>query len=205
MKKLLAFAAVVALATSASAASLSWGPGTGAFFLFKPGETVASMAQDFIDDGGIVPDGAKFVLVYLGQSTSLDVSSITSDMVKDSIAFEVAVDQWGDSTSKVGTQTITVLEGDSNNYQAGDSFAVAWFDGSSYKDIYDIKSYDTGEVDDPLSVVITIDKGFATNQRYSVSASGVTTDASFAVSVPEPATAALALAGLALLLKRRKA
>jgi hypothetical protein len=203
MKKLLAFATVVALATSASAASLSWGPGSGAFFLFKPGETVSSMAKEFIEDGGgTVPDGAKFVLVYLGQSTSLDVSSITSDMIKDSISFGYTTDTWGDSLASKDAQTITILESD--GYSAGDSFAVAWFDGKSYKDIYDV-SYDSGDVGNALSTVVTINNGFTATVRYSTTATTSSSDSAFAVSVPEPATAALALLGLGMLLKRRKA
>jgi hypothetical protein len=203
MKKLLALAASFAIASSASAASLSWGPGSGALFLFKPGETTAKMAGDFVDDGGTIPDGAKFVLVYLGQSTSLDVSTITDAMVKDSIAFGYSVDTWGDSTASTDARSITVLESD--GYSAGDSFAVAWFDGSSYKDIYDIESYDTGVVGGAISAVVTIDNGFAANQRYSVAATSQSSDTAYAVAVPEPATAMLAIAGLALLLKRRKA
>ena len=203
MKKLLAFAAVAAFASSASAASLSWGPGTGALFVFKPGDTTASMAGDFVDNGGTIPDGAKFVLVYLGQNTSLDVSTVTDSMVKDEIAFAYSVDSYGDSTSTTGNKNFTVLESD--GYSAGDSFAVAWFDGSTYKNIYDIKSYDTGEVGDPLSPVVTIDNGFAANTRYSGVATSHSADISYAVAVPEPATAALALVGLALLIKRRRA
>ena len=204
MKKLLALAAVAAFASSASAASLSWGPGTGALFLFNPGDSVAQMAQDFIDAGGTDPTGTgQFVLVYLGQSTSLDVSSITEDMIKARIDFAVKVDDWGDSVAKTDSSTITILEDD--GYSANDSFAVAWFDGSTYKNVYDIKSYDTGEVGDPLSAVVTIDNGFAANTRYSVTPTDISTDVSYGVSVPEPATAALALLGLGMPLKRRRA
>ncbi len=202
MKKLTILAAFVATALTASAASLTWGFGGGYLYVSKPGDAKAVQANDYKDT---IPDGAAFVLVYLGTSSTLNVGSITAADVVDSIAYDFVFDG-DDSWAKPASKGFNVSE---TSYNKDDYFGIAFYTGTGYSAIYAVTDYDDGTIGDALSPVIKIENLDATSDFSLYASDGGPKDSwgyhMAGVSVPEPSTAMLALAGLALLIKRRRA
>ena len=77
------------------------------------------------------------------------------------------------------------------------SFAVVWYTGKAFDYIYSI---DDGSALNTATTVADMARGNA-----SIEPAATTSGWGGVVSVPEPSTAMLALAGLALLIKRRRA
>ncbi len=196
MKKLLAFAAFVAMAVQAQAATISWGLGADVY-LMKAGEdyTSAVLADD--DSAPEVAAGSYLALVYLGQGVdSFNISDITADSVVDTAAYAIDTSMGGVDYKPFQTDTDV---NDTTKYADGASFGVVWFDGGSSKFDY-IYSIDDGSAFNAGTTIADMTRGSAT-----ILPASETQGWGGVVAVPEPATAALALLGLGMLLKRRRA
>ena len=198
MKKYIALAAFAATIGSASAASLSWGWGSGSLFVAKDGETAGVAAASFAGDTSNV----SLVLVYLGSSSSFTAADVTNDKVVDSIAYGYSGDD-EESFWEPRSKTFTVDA--SGGYSAGDYFGVAVKVGDTFKLAMDISDWDNGTIGDALAPVKAVSSLAANAPVTMLTVSGASSDSAAAVVVPEPGTAALALLGVGMLLKRRRA
>ena len=200
MKKYIALAAFAATIGSASAASLSWGWGSGSLFVAKDGETAGVAAASFAGDTSNV----SLVLVYLGSSSSFTAADVTNDKVVDSIAYGYSGDD-EESFWEPRSKTFTVDA--AGGYSAGDYFGVAVKVGDTFKLAMDISDWDSGTLGDAIAPVAQV-SSLAANApvtQLAATASSFTTDGAAAVVVPEPGTAALALLGIGMLIRRRRA
>ena len=193
MKKTLIALTVVAFALNASALSFQWAA-TGVSF----GGNTLKNSEDVTG-----------YLIYLGNGGSLSTSyAIEPDATAESIASSIgSVVNTKNKTSAVGKlQNTYTFDFGGEPGKNGDVFAllIAYTDKTADKTYVSLSSStmtlagledDTSSISNPtfsMSYSDSSDKG-------KVSSGGGWT------AVPEPSTAALALAGLALLLKRRKA
>ncbi len=214
MKKIITFAAVAAFTMMASATSLKWGYGSAYLYVSEDGVTGVQ--------GGTIPSGAQVCLIYLGSETTYDIANVTDAMVIDSYAAEAEFDGT-DYYMAGGTQTYQVTEGKTVEAKDGtsitmgsnDNFGIVFYDGTSYSCIYDVVDYDTGKLGAELKQVANIGAITPTAPMVSLDGTaGATQDdweipmAAVKVSstpIPEPATAALALLGLGMMFRRRRA
>jgi len=198
MKKLTMLAVLAALATSAHAASVAWGFG-GLVYLYD-GKTAALSTEST----ATVDPGAYLALVYLGQNVE---SYSLSDLTKEGTTAKV-VDQMSYSitttgkSSAIGKWNPTGQTYDDTAMKSGASFTVLFYNGSSFDYVYALSGTDKGAAKD--SNILTITNADMTTADGTIFATGGSTTAGV-VAVPEPSTAMLALAGLALLIKRRRA
>ena len=183
-KTFLAFAALAMMATSASALSFQWATNILKF-----------------DGTNLKSDtSVTAYLVYLGSGVSSVESSYSFDSLPSGVGTQVDSKAGTAATSKVSQK----FSFDFGTYGNGDSFAmVASYtkDGETYWNISETVYTLSGIADEtssPDAANFTFNNSTA-SPSSNVSAGGGWT------AVPEPNTAALALAGLALLLKRRKA
>jgi len=201
MKKFMTMAALAALAASASAATLTWGYGNGYLYLADEGASSAVQARDYT---GTVSGDAAFVLVYLGSSSTMDISKITAADVVDTIAYGTMFD--GDDNYA------DPAEKDYNPTQTG-YFGIAFFNGDAYTPLYAVTDYDNGTIGAALTPVVQVTDLSATAfpvelkgsnggplDAYDVPMAGV-----YATSVPEPGIACMALLGIGMMIKRRRA
>ena len=186
MKKL-ALIAFVAFATSmsANAASIIWELNTAAKVTF---------------DGSSVGKNATAYVVFLGSST---LSSLSYKDVIDGTqvggAYATSLGQLKakevtvDSASGVGNYALymTFVSGEKTYYNVSTS-------------LYQLKSADVTALLDEGTALPASSFAFS-DSKPAGSLSSTSASSGGWVAVPEPSTAALALAGLALLLKRRKA
>lgn len=207
MKKLATFAVLAALATTAQAASVLWGFG-GKVYLNKGDDTVLATATTAPE----VASGSYLALVYLGQNvTSYDLTTLSSDIadttkaakVVDSMNYGIVTTGKSSAIGKWNPNTSTYKD---NSMVSGASFTVLFYNAasSSFDYVYALSGSDKGAAYDSNILTITsADMVTADGTIYA----GSTTSASVngVISVPEPSTAMLALAGLALLIKRRRA
>ena len=192
MKKLLGITLVAMLATISQAASITWGSnGTTDRFL-----------QDV--DGGVtsanrLPKESIICLIYLGTGTSVTfdnkLESYSEETIGDAISggtvYTTGALTAGGTYSKTFGGTEWTTDKLNGNY------AILYFNATSWDDIK--KGTEFGITTDVTSVSLAAenDQTGKASLKNNVGLTGVI--------VPEPSTAALALAGLALLLKRRKA
>ena len=190
MKQILATLAVLA-SISSFGATVNWGIGASYF------ETTR-----------IAQGAAKAYLVYLGTSSTWDAFG-TANIVEiakngsTEIASATSLANGGASGSLEMTVGSTyVLNGTSVTAPASSNFGLLYVKGTgdaayyNAGSIYSFSEDDTQHYNATLKTFTWKDDKIATNP--SSSAQGW-------VAVPEPTTAALALAGLALLIKRRRA
>ena len=186
MKKLASLICLLA-AFTASATSVDWKSNTLSFE-----DTSLKKSTDVVG-----------YLVYLA-SGSL-ASSYTMDDSFSAATVGTVVSSDSDGANKGGQVTGTA-EWDYGTYKNGDSFALvlSYADSASGKTYWQISS--TVNTLDGISDETSIPTAFSNYDGSSAVSSGKSISAGSGwVAVPEPSTAALALAGLALLLKRRKA
>ena len=194
MKKILTALLAVGLISSASAITINW---TVSGIAFGSGNTLKS------------DNGLNAYLVYLGNGTGL-ASSYTESDLTDLISG--ASSATGRSVS--GTTNRGLVQNSYNSTAPdpttlnGDVYTILMTYTSEGKTYYNLSSK-TFTVDGVTSSISTLDpyQVAASDQTYTVKsevASSVSAGGGW-TAVPEPSTAALALAGLALLLKRRKA
>ena len=203
MKKLAILPVLAALATSAQAASVMWGFGEKVY-LNKGSDTVLSTAAS----APTVADGSYLALVYLGQNvTSYDLTTLVADIadttkaakVVDSINYGItttgkasAVGKWNPTTSTYNDTTMV----------SGASFAILFYNGTAFDNVYAYTGGSKGSAYDSNILKVASDDMVRASATIYATGSSATPGV---ISVPEPSAAALALAGLALLIKRRKA
>ena len=202
MKKIATLAVLAITAISASAATINWGFG-GDTWVSEDG-TIAKKAANFTGDAS----SSLIALVYVGQN----VSALTDDIltgVKDTDVVASATYKMG-TTAKTantwqlsGASPATVT---SDNYSVGASFAVLFNNGTKWDYFYAVDT-GSGAVGSAMknNVLVMTDLSVNAQTQYVYGTHLTGSNVAAAVSVPEPSTAMLALAGLALLLKRRKA
>ncbi len=192
MKKLTTLAAMVLVAASVQAASIQWTLSTGAATMKTPGATTALT-------------GTAYLIL------ANDLADLQSDIGADGFAESIKDYKLGEASITSGRNT-TTQTATSNKLTAGNSydFQVVIYDSASNQyytsSVKNQKAYDPTSSDDalqiPKSITLTADDVYATrgtNASTAPWASGAPS------GVPEPATGALALAGVALLFKRRRA
>ena len=184
MKKLIStFALMFAMTMTASAVSIAW----------------SSTAVAFGDSGTLKKDGGVTAyLVYL-ESGSFGTYTITDTFTAASVGTVVSKDE--DGTNMGGLSTGT-FQFDYGSYNDGDKFGLVLSYVSEGKKYWNISE----NVQALSGITSEIATPTAWNDgTYGGSVSTSATSRNSWVAVPEPSTAALALAGLALLIKRRKA
>ena len=189
MKRILSLLLSVSVISTASAVSFDW---TAASIKFNDAAVKASTA-------------VTGYLVYIGTATSVesvDISSDTISTITSNLGTQVSEKNKPNAYSKL-TGTYAFDFGSKVN---GDSFAMllTYADSESGKTYYNLSStvYTlsglTDETSTPDDAVFTFSYASAGSSSKATAGGGWT-------AVPEPSTAALALAGLALLIRRRKA
>lgn len=197
MRKLATLAVLAALATSAQAASIMWGFG-GKVYLNDGTSTV--LATD--SAAPAVDSSAYLALVYLGQNvSSYKLDDITSDKVVDSMTYGITTTGKSSAIGKWSPNTKTYKD---ESMQSGASFAVLFYNGSSFDYVYALSGSNMGAaLDSNILTVVNDNMPIANATIYATTSS---TGPGVAVaSIPEPGTAAMALLGLGLLIRRRKA
>ena len=188
MKKLL-LAAFAAITTSASAATLTWGFGSGELFLAEPGGE-AMIASEYT---GKLPDStACLVLVYLGTSETIDYSNVT---VVDSIEYASA----GDYYSKKQKNT-SITAGTVDGCAANDWFAILWYDGKKYSGAYNLSEWpdnDVGPVALGSMITATVQvTSLDSDKQFQQTISNASSETAGILVVPEPSVALLGLLGI---------
>lgn len=204
MKKITTFAVLALSAISASAATINWGFG-GNTWVSEDG-TTSKLAANFTGDK---PAG-YLALVYLGQYVTTISDAVLSGLSENDVVTGAKAEY------KMGTgRNASVWQIDnpsatvsSSTYSIGASFAVLYYNGAKFDYIYAanttsgaVGSAFTGNT---LTLTDVSDNAQAVS-IYATRTGGTTAVAGAIHAVPEPSTAMLALAGLALLIKRRRA
>ena len=193
MKNLLSIAAIALVAGVASAVNLSWGTASAVQF---NGSNLKS------NDG---------VTGYLIALTSLSSYTVDDTFSETSVGTVVSEKNKTGATSKISG---TWYDIDTDTYGNGDTFAVLlkYVDGSdTYWNLTSALVEMSGMTTDPPKNADTTSSAFsyATAEGTTLAAGGGWVKAKAAEPVipdtPEPATGALALAGVALLFRRRRA
>lgn len=193
--KLLSILLLSVLATAASAVTFKWSAAGVSFGGEKVGQTSAITGY----------------LVYLGGSDAGYATSYTISETTTGESLAKAIDVTGaimDGGSATGTSKMSKLQGQTDfewtKYENGDVFGMLLVYQTADKTYFNLSSATsaisglTDEITDPAAATFSF--SFATaDPSSSVKSGGGWT------AVPEPSTAALALAGLALLIKRRRA
>ena len=205
MKKFLTFAALAAFAASAQAATITWGFG-GDVYLVKASST------DYVGDAIAASDatapevktGSYLALVYVGQDVTSfnigDVSVANVTAAGDPATADYAIDSSYFSDYDPYQLSSITVEG---AYTTGASFGVVWYDAGRKKFDY-VYSMDDGSALNQTTIITWSGTNSAQAQGDIYACNGTTSYAGV-LAVPEPSTAMLAIAGLAMLLKRRRA
>ena len=181
---------MVVVATIASGASIKWAIG---------GAIDASASID--------TSVGSFVLAYIGTTSGIGVDAATfnTEMAKENSAYSIAdTGSWSDFY-RANRQTYAVTRTATVADVANATYQVFYLNNGVYSLVNDptISTISIG-IDSTTGIASTT--AYLNGQSTGGSTVYATGGAATAIaSVPEPATAALALAGLALLLKRRKA
>lgn len=192
MKKILSFAVVLS-ALASQAASFAWGTGTIAVSF--GGTTIAdgsaTMYLVLLDSA----DTTKmYTIDYTAPGTITTVASVQGSATSTAKRTAGRVSDTYKSDSIAGNQIYGAF------LKWTDSDNKVWYNFSA--DTYTVS---TAVDDDPTTTLQTAEFGFNLSTQTTITKSGETPSGWTTIAVPEPSTAALALAGLALLLKRRKA
>ncbi len=195
MKKFGILALLLAACTAAQAASITWQLNTSAKVNF--------------DSSSIGKNGSMYV-VYLGTENTL--ASLTYADVMGKTA--VGDSPYATSLGQVETKEVTVSVAESTCNPSGceNSYFAAYMQyesgGKTYinvsSTVFALTGADVNAFLTEGTAVPSSSFGF-TDSKPTTSLSTTSASSGGWVAVPEPSTAALALAGLALLLKRRKA
>ena len=197
MKKFMTIAALAAFAAGAHAATITWGLGADVY-LKEAGSSynTAVLANDA--SAPSVTAGSYLALVYVGQNVnSFSIDDISAASVVATAPYAI------DTTYSVDydpyqTDTITTA------YSDGAAFGIVWFDAGPNGGFSLIQSIDDGSTFSTATVVSDMSARGSATILPAADTNGWGGVLSVS-SVPEPATGALALAGVALLFKRRKA
>ena len=192
MKKLLSLTLIALAAASLQAASIQWKMSTGAATMKSPGTTTALT-------------GMAYLIL------ASDLADLQTDIAADGFAEAIKDYKLGEATITSGKNT-NDQTASSSKLTAGNSydFQVVIYDSTANKyytsTVKNQKAYDPNSDDDalkiPKAITLGADDVYATRGANPSTASWQSGEPS---GVPEPATGALALAGVALLFKRRRA
>lgn len=186
MKKTFTFIAVAVFAMTSQGAQIAWNLSNVAF----GGSKLADAGTEFVAS-----------LFYLGNGGSLAESYSADDIA----ALDIKESATGTTSKAANAGTYTLTEGSDKN---GDVFGMLLSYTTGGKTYYNIAAttYTLSGFADATSTVDSY-KLAASAMTYTTADASVTKASPGGgwTVVPEPSTAALALAGLALLLKRRKA
>jgi hypothetical protein len=184
MKKLLFFALCTAFASLASAGSIQWNinMGRNGYIADYKGEKMAG----------------DIYLILASSATALEEAAANNTFVtalaNASLGDPIEITSGKNNNAvNTATQPSTILAVGTEY-----SFSIVVFDTANKQ--YYISSALSEKAYDESAAVVSPNK-----ITFTTSEVGSTFNANWQTSVPEPSTAALALAGLALLLKRRKA
>jgi hypothetical protein len=207
MKKTILSAVLASLAMSSYGLGFSWQSSAAVSF----GESLVS---------GLTPNTYTAYLVYLGSDAAWGNTTITSSGIQLDTGDLATGDTSTSIAGKTGLQAkknstfveeFSGLIGSTTSggwtVKAGDTLGVFLkYTDADGKDWFNV-SADTFTIDSAATDITTGLSGtFAfSSSKTSITEGGKATAGGGWVAVPEPSTAALALAGLALLLKRRKA
>ena len=200
MKKTILAALLCAITTSASAVTLSWASATAMKF----------------DGSNLKSDtGVSGYLIYLGTSDLADSYSVTKSSTAETIISSIGTNT---GSSKTGSNAMSKLSGSFDfNYSDGyanDSSKFALLltyvkDGTTYFNLSSAAYTLSGGNDEDVANQIPLQDPNNASFAFSYGSAGESKTLSkgggWTVAVPEPSTAMLALAGLALLIKRRRA
>ena len=191
MKKLILIA-LSAIAVQAQAATINWGLGADVYLMKGSDFSTAKVAYD---SDLTVDSGAYLALVYVGSGVdTFDIGSVDADSVVAQASYAIDTDK---STYCDWDPAITKTTIAAADYADNSSFAVVWFTGKAFDYVY---SVDDGSAFNQATTVSDMARG-----NVTIAPAETTQGWGGVVSVPEPSTAMLALAGLALLIKRRRA
>jgi hypothetical protein len=145
--------------------------------------------------------GWQFCLVYLGSDTTMDISKVSSDNVVQTFDFGIYEDG-GDAYPDPFTETFDTTKSPVD-IAAGGNFGVAFFNGESYDYVYmtdgsGLGSAMTGTVAlaDVSATAFPVNHDFSNGGSIAVVAPA---------PIPEPGIACMALLGIGMMIKRRKA
>ena len=178
MKKFLAMAAVLAAAGATSAASLNWNISA----IYQPGTTTLA-------------SGYKAYLFITEQSGDFGATVTTADSVVEAMKSGADLTDYIAATGTTSDKgMVSGATGYYGAFGAGDSL-------TAFAVIVDAADYKSAS-----NYIVTTEKSqsWTSSTGAKALAFGSQANATW-VSVPEPATAALALLGLGLMIKRRKA
>lgn len=192
MKKFTLMLASVLAAGTASAAALNWGFSEDSLLYVK---STDGFANSYAGD----TSGWQFCLVYLGSDTALDISKVSSDNVVHTFDFGFYEDG-GDNFADPFRETFDTTQSPVT-IAAGGNFGVAFFNGESYDYVYmtdgsGLGAAITGTVAlaDVSATAFPVSHDFSNGGNIAVVA-----------SVPEPGIACMALLGIGMMIKRRRA
>ena len=206
MKRLATFAILVALATSAHAASIMWGFGDKVY-IYDGATGTAILASDA--SAPAVNAHSYLALVYLGQNVdSYDLVGLSKDIadsqkvasVVDTIDYGIVKTGKNNAIGKWNPNTHTYNSAD---MVSGASFTILFFnaDSSKFEYVYALDGTTKGNAYD--SNILTVTSDNMTIANASIYATGGVGDKPGVV--PEPSVAILGLLGLGMLIRRRKA
>ena len=194
MKKLIALLAMVVLAAQSNAAQINWGlTGQIKFENALVGTSGATLQLVCLD--GITTDWSVYAKTVANGDTANVVKTKTTNagsMAPANATSSPYAFTWAEDGSPTSISTATIADG-----TLFAMLATTIQDGKSYywaSDVFEVSESSANYT--------------ATSRTYSMNvtvANAMGTNGDKWTAVPEPSTAALALAGLALLLKRRKA
>ena len=197
MKKILSFAILLALVGSSNAAQLNW----SGLNIYQPGSTTEKLS------------GGAIYLFVTEQSKNFGAGTTTVNDVKTLIekaGTEVVTDGEGKATGiKNGTTTIDIAATGASNTSGGFSGATG-YNGTSFGAGDSLTAFaviiDAADFANAKNYIVTDTRSasWTSSTGFKTLAFGSQANATW-TPVPEPSTTVLALAGLALLLKRRKA
>ena len=199
MKKT-ALTLLVALATGmASAASFSWTSSKLSF-----GDTVlknTAMTAYLIYVGNDVAQSASIAVTK--ESTAASIASSFGTSAKVAQSYDVTASRTGILSADFS------FSASGGDYVSKDAFALLLSYTSDGKTYFNLSSVDSAyalsvPAEDP-DIATYRDASFSFGNTVVGESNSLSSGGGWTVAVPEPSTAALALAGLALLLKRRKA
>ena len=196
MKKFMTFALVAAFAVGAQAATIVWGLGADVYLMQNGDFSTAAVPYETT----ITPvSGSYLALVYVGQNQdSFDIANITQDSVLATSAY--ALDTDGLSFADWDPYT-TTTQVSASTYADGASFSVVWYDAGSGKFDY-VYSIDDGSALNSATTLADMTRGSdSINIAENTNGFGGVIN----VTVPEPGIAAMALIGLGMMIKRRRA
>ena len=191
------FAAFAAIAVGAQAATINWGLGADVY-LIEAGKDFSTAKVAY--ETTLTPAaGSYLALVYVGQNQdSFDIANINDASVVATSPY--AIDTDGSSYADYDPfQETTQVS--ASTYADGASFSVVWFDAGSGTFNY-IRSIDDGSNLNSATTFADMTRG---SDSINIAENTNGFGGVLTVSVPEPGIACMALLGIGMMIKRRRA